>query len=249
MKYTLDTIPVLDAYKADCECPLCKLKILCEDQYLDTMLSSAYMEPEWRIKSNETGFCTRHFELMFNRRNRLGLALMTHTHMQEVIKSLEQILSGNDGGKRGLFARKNTEEGAPAKIRARMEGCVICEQVDSALKRYAYTIAQLYFTNSEFKALFDKSKGFCLPHLALVLEMAEQTLSGSQTQEFKKAVAAMELENLKRVEGELEWFTLKFDYRNDGKPWGNSQDAPDRAINKLMGACVGAEAEMPAHND
>ena len=29
MKYTLDTIPVLDAYKADCECPLCKLRILC----------------------------------------------------------------------------------------------------------------------------------------------------------------------------------------------------------------------------
>ena len=213
------------------------------------MLASAYMEPEWRIKSNETGFCTRHFELMFNRRNRLGLALMTHTHMQEVIKSLEQILSGNDSGKRGLFARKSTGESTPAKIRVRMEGCVICEQVDSALKRYAYTIAQLYFTNSEFKALFDKSKGFCLPHLALVLEMAEQTLSGAQMSEFKKAVAAMELENLKRVEGELEWFTLKFDYRNDGKPWGNSQDAPDRAINKLIGACVGAEAGMPAHND
>ena len=59
----------------------------------------------------------------------------------------------------------------------------------------------------------------------------------------------LELDNLRRVEGELEWFTLKFDYRNDGKPWGNSQDAPERAINKLMGACVGAEAEMPAHND
>lgn len=249
MKYTLDTIPVLDAYKADCECPLCKLRILCEDQYLDTMLSSAYMEPEWRIKSNETGFCTRHFELMFDRRNRLGLALMTHTHMIEVIKSLEKILSEGDSGKRGLFARKPAEGGAPAKIRARMEGCVICEQVDAAMERYAYTIAQLYFSNSEFKQLFASSKGFCLPHLALVLEMAEKTLSGSQMPEFKKAVTALEIENLKRIEGEIEWFTLKFDYRNDGKPWGNSQDAPDRAINKLMGACVGAEAEMPAHND
>ena len=61
-------------------------------------------------------------------------------------------------------------------------------------------------------------------------------------------LAAMELENLKRVESELEWFTLKFDYRNADKPWGNSKDAPDRAINKLMGACVGEDAEMPAHN-
>ena len=97
--------------------------------------------------------------------------------------------------------------------------------------------------------LFEKSKGFCLPHLALVLEMADKTLSAQQAQEFKKAAASLEIENLKRVEKELEWFTLKFDYRNADKPWGNSQDAPERAINKLQGACVGQEAEMPAHND
>ena len=109
--------------------------------------------------------------------------------------------------------------------------------------------AHLPYARAALKELFGKSKGFCLPHLALVLEMAEKTLSGSQMTEFQKAVAAMELENLKRVEGELEWFTLKFDYRNADKPWGNSQDAPERAINKLQGACVGAEAEMPAHND
>ena len=52
MKYTLDTIPVLDAYKADCECPLCQLRSLCEDQYVATMLASAYMEPGWRVESN-----------------------------------------------------------------------------------------------------------------------------------------------------------------------------------------------------
>ena len=144
MKYTLDTIPVLDAYKTGCECPVCKLKILCEDQYLDTMLASAYMEPEWRIRSNETGFCPRHFELMFNRRNRLGLALMTHTHMQEVIKSLEGILAGQDAQK-GFFARRAKDDGnsTPAKIRARIDGCVICEQVDAALKRAGITKEQL----------------------------------------------------------------------------------------------------------
>ena len=248
MKYTLDTIPVLDAFRTDCECPLCRLRIHCEDQYVDSMLSSAYMEPEWRIRSNETGFCTRHFELMFRRRNRLGLALMTHTHMQEVAASLEKILE-EGAPRRGLFAKKSEGDGAPAKIRARIAGCVICEQTDAALRRYGYTIAQLYFTSSEFKTLFAQSKGFCLPHLALVLELVAETLSGKQQAEFQKAVAALELDNLRRVEGELEWFTLKFDYRNDGKPWGNSQDAPERAINKLMGACGGAEAEMPAHND
>ena len=74
MKYTLDTLPVLDAYRENGECPLCRLRISCEDQYVDSMLGAAYMEPDCRVKTNEVGFCTRHFELMFERRNRLGLA-------------------------------------------------------------------------------------------------------------------------------------------------------------------------------
>jgi len=252
MKYTLDTIPVLDAYKADCECPLCRLRIACEDQYVDSMLGAAYMEPDCRVKTNEVGFCSRHFQLMYDRRNRLGLALMTHTHMQEVIASLEDILKNSAPARGGLFASLRGgkgEDGAPQRIRARMSGCVICDQMEGAIHRYAYTIAQLYFSNSEFKALFDGSKGFCLPHLALVLEMAEGTLSGEQLRAFKAAVAEIELPNLRRIEGELEWFTLKFDYRNTDKPWGNSRDAVERAVNKLMGACVGEEAQMPPHND
>ncbi len=252
MKYTLDTIPVLDAYRTGCECPLCKMRIHSEDSYVDSMLGAAYMEPDCRVRTNEIGFCTRHFELMYNRRNRLGLALMTHTHMQEVIKSMEGILAGEmpKGGFLAALSRnKGGEETAPAKIRARIGGCVICDDLNNALNRYAYTIAQLYFTHTEFKQLFESSKGFCLPHLALVLEMAGKTLSAEQTRTFQKKVAEIELANLKRVEGELEWFTLKFDYRNTDKPWGNSKDAVERGINKLMGAIVGEEAELPAHND
>lgn len=252
MKYTLDTIPVLDAYRTGCECPLCKMRIHSEDSYVDSMLGAAYMEPDCRVRTNEIGFCSRHFELMYERRNRLGLALMTHTHMQEVIKSMEEILAGDmpKGGFLATLSRaKPNADAAPAKIRARIADCVICQDLDNALNRYAYTIAQLYFTNTEFKQLFESSKGFCLPHLALVLDMAGKTLSAEQTKIFQKKVAEIEIENLKRVEGELEWFTLKFDYRNTDKPWGNSKDAVERGINKLMGAIVGEEAEMPAHND
>lgn len=252
MKYTLDTLPVLDAYKAGGECPLCRLRISCEDSYVDGMLGAAYMEPDCRIRTNETGFCAPHFQQMYARRNRLGLALMTHTHMQQVIASLEAILTEEDT-RPGLFAAlrggANSSEGKPQKIRARMAGCVICEQVDGALRRYAYTIAQLYGQNVEFKAMFDASKGVCLPHLALLLEMAKETLSGAQYAAFSKALAALELQNLRRVEDDLSGFTLKFDYRNAGKPWGNSRDAVERSINMLMGVCVGEEAQRPPHND
>ena len=49
----------------------------------------------------------------------------------------------------------------------------------------------------------------------------------------------LQKQNLERIEKEIEWFTLKFDYRNQSKPWGNSQDSVERTINKLRGACVG----------
>ena len=176
---------------------------------------------------------------------------MTHTHMQQVTRDLKTILS-DDGSQKGLlaaFRSGKSEETRAAKIRKRLSGCVICEQVDSTVSRYAYTIAQLYGTNAEFQRMFDSSKGFCLPHLALVLDLAQKTLPAAQADTFAKAVAAVELPNLERLSKELEWFTLKYDFRNADKPWGNSRDAVERSINKLMGACVGEEAKMPAHND
>jgi hypothetical protein len=38
-----------------------------------------------------------------------------------------------------------------------------------------------------------------------------------------------------RREKELQWFTQKFDYRNQEKPWGSSKDAVPRILQKLTG--------------
>ena len=48
----------------------------------------------------------------------------------------------------------------------------------------------------------------------------------------------LQIENLERVEKDLEWFTLKADHRNKDKPWGNSQDAVERSVNKMRGGAV-----------
>lgn len=46
---------------------------------------------------------------MFERRNRLGLALMTHTHMQQVTRDLKTILS-DDGNQKGLLGRISQQQ-------------------------------------------------------------------------------------------------------------------------------------------
>ena len=43
------------------------------------------------------------------------------------------------------------------------------------------------------------------------------------------------VENMERVQEDLEWFIAKFDYRNASEPWKNSQDALPRTMQKLQG--------------
>ena len=77
-----------------------------------------------------------------------------------------------------------------------------------------------------------------IQNYAQLLKMAPEELSGQELSEFVKTLTTLMHDNLARIEKELEWFTLKFDYRNQDKPWGNSQDAVERSINKLRGHTV-----------
>ena len=242
MRYQLDTIPVWDAYKAGGECPLCALRAQNEEMYVDSFLGASVMEPDTRVEVNEKGFCPEHYRQMFAQKNRLGIALITHTHMKEVISSLDSILDGAASASGGGLLRRLTpakrEGGAGAALRARTDKCILCERLDYTMRRYAYTLVHLHVHDREFQKLFAESQGLCLQDLALVLDMADEMLSGKEKAAFLAAVRDMQKKNMERIEKELEWFTLKFDYRNQDKPWGNSRDALERAINKLQGACI-----------
>lgn len=248
MKYQLDTIPVWDAYKTDCECPLCLLKKQNEEMYVDSFLGASVMEPDTRVEVNEKGFCATHYQHLFAQRNRLGLALMTHTYMQEVNKKVNAVLASGGAPTGGMFAKlkKKSSENARlgGQIRTRMEKCILCERLDYTIRRYAYTLVHLYSSDSAFKKAFEASKGLCLEHLALVCDMAQEHLCAKECAAFLQVLARVQAENLARLEKELEWFTLKFDYRNQDKPWGESRDALERSINKLQGLCVGEEAQI-----
>ena len=82
MRHHIDTIPVWDAYRQDCECPLCLLEEENEVNYVNAFMGGSVMEPDVRVEVNEKGFCGRHFKLMLNNNNRLGVALMAHTYLK-----------------------------------------------------------------------------------------------------------------------------------------------------------------------
>lgn len=233
MKMHIDTIPVWDAMKADCECPLCRIRLLNEHSYVDSFLGASVMESNTRVEVNEKGFCLHHDRMMFEAGNRLGLALMTHTHMKATMSALGGMSPAKKAAKRRPLTK--TREGQAGDIEALTKTCILCDRLNNTMDRYAYTLIYMWESESEFRRALESSKGFCIPHYGELVRIAPDHLSGGKLDEFLTALEKVEMEGLKRVESELEWFTLKFDYRNHDKPWGSSQDAVERAILKLRG--------------
>lgn len=259
MKETIYTIPVNEAFETPCECPLCKLENRFENDRVNYYLGPSLMEPENRIETNETGFCAEHFAMMYDTQaNRLGLGLMIHTHLCEQNERFGKIsgLNGKESRqtdedadandpkpvKRSFFASlKNGGDSTKAAdailkyIDEQQSSCCICRDLEKTMERYCEVITHMYFSEKEFRDRFDRGLGFCMPHLAMLIRAAKKNLSGSRQETFLNAVIRMQADNLKRIEGEVEWFTKKFDYRNKDADWGNSRDAVSRSIEKLTG--------------
>jgi len=252
MRYHIDTIPVWDAWKEQTECPLCVLRRRMEMKDVELFLGGSVMEPDTRIRVNEKGFCARHHVLLYAQQNRLGHALMTHTHLQETAARAEKILArakaaeGAQGTSlmarfRGRAAEKNPLAEAADALDALTGQCILCDTIQESMNRYLYTTLHLFTHDAAFRKAFEESRGVCLKDAACLLRMAAEKLGSRERAEFAAALEKGMRENLRRVEEELEWFTLKFDYRNADKPWNNSRDALERAVTKLRGWCIGAE--------
>lgn len=251
MRYHIDTIPIWDAMKTDSECPLCALRRKTERLLVDRSLGASVMSPDTRIKVNERGFCSHHQAMMFAfpGGNRLGHGLMMLSHLQSLRPKVEKAArasaqgTGGGGGLLKLFkGGKASEDGATDNpLSALADTCLLCEEMRMQSDRQVASLLHLWKTEKAFQDAFLASRGLCVPDTARALDMAGELLSGDSQSSFKEAATRLLNENLKRLEEELEWFTLKFDYRNADKPWGNSRDALERTVNKLRGWTLGQE--------
>ncbi|MGI6563661.1 MAG: DUF6062 family protein [Clostridia bacterium] len=239
MKEKIYTIPVTDAFRQDCECPICVLEKDLEDKAVEFILGPSLMEPDKRDDTTEKGFCRRHLTKLYNaRENILGLSLIINSHLEYVIKLMEDAKPGPGGKKKAsLFGKGKTVAGAQKAIQTldRLEStCEICDRINATMERYLEVIYYLYGREDEFRRMFKEHKGFCLPHLNMLLKSTAKYMSGDRAEEFVSVVLNLQVENLKRIYGDMDWFIKKFDYRYQNEPWKNSQDAVPRSIEKLV---------------
>jgi len=237
MLETIYTIPVNEAFDECAEdhslgCPFCRLREKLEENELDLILGASMMEPDIRIKTNELGFCHDHYNKMFVRKNRLGLALMLESH-------LDTVRSAIDGGKLTNLI-KGEGSSASEKLGKLESTCYVCGRIDYSLGKMLENSVYLWETDCErrenpFENKIKAQPYFCLPHYRAFVECARNSLNKKRFGAFYGVVTEVVTEYFDALRGDISWFCKKFDYRYENEPWGNSKDAVERAILFLNG--------------
>jgi hypothetical protein len=241
MRENIATIPLMDALQANDECPFCYLEREAEQHAISFILGSAYMEDDIREKTDAVGFCRHHFKMMYDYGNRLGNALILSTHIRKLNQELTREINDFTPSKSGIFARlkrtdtsgeRTSQTSIGAWVKQKTSSCYVCDHFNQIYGRYLDTFFDLYKNNDEFRQLFEKGKGFCLPHFGDLMETAESRLSDSEKKDFYPVVFSLMEKNLDRIQKEVSWFVEKNDYRNKDADWGNSVDSIQRAMQK-----------------
>lgn len=235
MKDQIYTIPVTDGFTEGGECPFCNMLKKLDKDAVDYMLGPSYMEDDIRLDTNKIGFCKDHYHKMYHEQNRLGLALMLHTHIQQINKDLTELASELKAPpKKSIFSKQTKDNNKIASyIDNISNSCYICNKIEETFARYIDTFFFMWEKKPEIRELVKNSNGFCLEHFKTLLEVGENKLKAKDYEEFLKFILPIELENLKRLEDEVEWFTNKFDYKYADQPWKTSKDAVPRALVKI----------------
>ena len=221
------TIPVNEAFEASaadksCGCPFCALYNKLENDELELILGASMMEPDVRIRTNKTGFCRTHYDMMFVRKNRLGMALTLESHLDQLKKELR------DGGLGGGIGSK------PIKRIGELEkSCYVCERIEFNFEHMIETAVLLWNTDPDFPKKLQSQPYFCLPHYKKFLQYGQNKLPKKKVPEFAKEVETIEERYLDELKEDVSWFCKKFDYRYSEEPWYNSKDSVERSIKFL----------------
>lgn len=253
MKEQLYTLPLMDAFRANDECPFCYIERDVEQNALDFVLGpqASYMQDHVRAETDKAGFCRKHYQKMFAYGETLANALIMDTRLQTLIREMKHEMKHySETGKVGLMDKfrkdtdhKSTGNNVSQWVYTNEESCYVCNHMKRNYERYIATFFYLFKKNdSEFMQLLRNGKGLCLHHFADILDTASLYLNHKEQRELRSILFPQMEENMDRILEEIDWLEKKFDYRYKDDDWKNSRDALQRAMQKIAG---GYPAEQP----
>ena len=223
MREDICTIPINDVFLPKDGCPLCRMRDMLEERSTVYITGAAMMEPDVRIKTNEKGFCFRHFSMMLKCGTRLSNALILESHLDKLkTEMIPKTVKGKPDKKK------------IAAIRNLQKSCFVCEQVEWGMAHMYQTIFSSYATDSEFKALYNSQQFICMEHYAdLLTAAANKGIPSKILPDFYSDTAKLAGGYLETLKDDVTHFCSMFDYRSKGQDWGNSKDAIERSIEFL----------------
>ncbi len=246
MKEKLYTMELTDAVKAGDECLFCWLERKLEQENLEFVLGSSYMEGDIREETSKKGFCRHHTKLMYDYGNSLGNAWIMKSRLEYVNREWKKQMEKDTPEKKAGFLKRFSRSGsmepqgavstAEAWIRSEEEHCYVCSRMKKIYGRMLDTFVYLLKEEPEFGRLLMESKGFCLPHFADILHVCGEKLKPEERQVWIAKLGQLMERNLDRVQEDIDWLIEKYDYRNQDADWKQSRDAVQRTMQKLVGS-------------
>ncbi|MBQ3119197.1 MAG: hypothetical protein IJC10_05505 [Clostridia bacterium] len=233
MVESIYTIPLTDALDQDCDCMFCYLEDKLEGEQIEYALGAAMMEPDFRILSNEKGYCRHHIGMMARAKSALPLALILDTRCDEVINQLKAV---DFSAKGGLFKKEKSPAEKLSEVVTKLDStCLVCERIEHTMEKFANTFWYLYGKEPEFKKRFLESRGVCIHHFAKLMN-ALLNVSGSKRDEFVRELYDLQMKVLENEKCEVQGFTKQFDYRSDKGEWKVARDAHLNCAARLSGS-------------
>ncbi|OQB15574.1 MAG: hypothetical protein BWY15_00286 [Firmicutes bacterium ADurb.Bin193] len=234
MKKKIYTIPINEAFDEKCGCPFCLLEKRLEDDAVEYTLGAAMMEPDFRIKTNERGFCKRHFSVLQAQNNALALALIMKSQSETQI---EKINKASNTQKTGLFKKPSAKAAAKScadMISCFVSSCAICDRVNNTMGHFFENTVYLWKSEKDFKAKFGEAV-FCLPHFAKLLKYAAKGLGEKDLSGFYKKLLSMQNSILNKCDKDILNFTKLFDHRSEKNPSPETRAALKQIIKIYSG--------------
>lgn len=214
--------------ESDEECFLCTLEDEIERKFMDTYLSELVMGTSSREKIIESrGFCNHHFYKLLIAASKPGspdghgIALVNESIVDKLIHDLCKQKSHNIDDLHKLLATENT--------------CPACAHLTEFVKIYVKKIVELLSSSKEeFSELLTESKGFCIPHLVTLMQVAKDA-APTQSQKIIKTLMEIEEKNLRTLNSQLAEYIKKQSYEFSEKDRAAVADIVPRSVEKIAG--------------
>ncbi len=214
MYYHIGRMLIDENFDEGKDCPVCRIKNKVEQRLAEQYLGEGVMEDSTRTEVNDLGFCSRHFDMLFAMKSKLGLALQASTRLD----ALKKILSRPTSAKQ---AKKQAK-----KLNEKTSSCVVCKYLNEHMIRYYKTIAEVYLGDSSFSDRLKSGNGFCFEHYQKLLEYSDH--AGLKAKNYLSDLFEVQCRVIDNTKLKLKEFCDHHDYRNASKPLGEGKTAlPD----------------------